>query len=62
MAKGKRDLELMVERGDVSVSCGPKANCRHKDIGGGSCVKCSLVKSACKVLFSHQDLAQPNSL
>lgn len=39
MAKGKRDLELMVERGDVSVSCGPKANCRHKDCN----VSCSLL-------------------
>ena len=39
MAKGKRDLELMVERGGVSISCGPKADCRHKDCN----VSCSLL-------------------
>lgn len=29
--RAKEILELVVERGDVSISCGPKANCSHKD-------------------------------
>lgn len=43
-----------------SVLQGPaEGHCRHKDIG---CGNVHWFESACKVLFSHQDLAQPNSL